>query len=882
MDRAGMYPLTPISVTRLSATIKFRVSLPEGSQSARANSSMPILPDMQPPDCRPLDQQVNDSSPMPSSGRLSAKRRKVGGSGSSPSTPNAVEAVKRTSRRSLNAVLLKENEPIDDDSHREPSPTEQILEDEAAAESMSPKPTNEAAAEAIPGSEPASRSAGRQKRKPRRYSTEVANTEVAERLVLEPKSILTPSKRERSRPRKSVAFEQTTPAGGEVDLGFKDIPIDHPPPPVQTPTPRKRGRPPKNNDLQELSQPEKVVTADVAEETGPRNTRDLQDLPQPENAVTADVSEETVPPKRGRGRPRKIRDPQELSQPEKVTKSPKSNPRIPIILEPDEEEEEDEEVCAICENGDSEAPNEIMFCDSCDLAVHQECYNITTIPEGEWLCSDCQPEDPAEDTADAQQAVSEIPSESIFDIGGSEPPAILGLEDHLMTMQRLLLDKLTGRKRLKLHDLDDEFQKVYQVVEQTVMSGEGNSMLVIGARGSGKTTLVETVISDLSIEHRENFHVVRLNGFTHTDDKLALRDIWRQLGREMEVEEDLTAKTNNYADTLTSLLALLSHPTELSEDRANHMAKSVVFILDEFELFASHPRQTLLYNLFDIAQARKAPIAVLGVTTKIDVVETLEKRVKSRFSHRYVHLPLPRSLPAFWEICKEGLQADMDELVDAGFDPGVPGQEEFLEYWDTMINSLYNDDAPYKAHLQRIFYRSKSVPAFFSTCILPIASLTPRSLPLTSASFPAHSTLSPPDSKLHILQGLSDLDLALLICAARLDVVLDTDTCNFAMAYDEYSTLTARQRIQASSTGIGALSASYKVWGREAAMGSWETLVDYELLVPASMGAGPMGGLGGGGVGREGKMWKVDVGLEEIAGSVGGLTSVMTKWCKEI
>jgi hypothetical protein len=50
------------------------------------------------------------------------------------------------------------------------------------------------------------------------------------------------------------------------------------------------------------------------------------------------------------------------------------------------------------------------------------------------------------------------------------------------------------------------------------------------------------VISDLSEEHRENFHVIRLNGFIHTDDKLALREIWRQLGREMEVEEDLTSK----------------------------------------------------------------------------------------------------------------------------------------------------------------------------------------------------------------------------------------------------------------------------------------------------------------------------------------------------
>jgi origin recognition complex subunit 4 len=36
----------------------------------------------------------------------------------------------------------------------------------------------------------------------------------------------------------------------------------------------------------------------------------------------------------------------------------------------------------------------------------------------------------------------------------------------------------------------------------------------------------------------QHFHVVRLNGFIHTDDKLALREMWRQLGKEMEVEDD--------------------------------------------------------------------------------------------------------------------------------------------------------------------------------------------------------------------------------------------------------------------------------------------------------------------------------------------------------
>ena len=112
--------------------------------------------------------------------------------------------------------------------------------------------------------------------------------------------------------------------------------------------------------------------------------------------------------------------------------------------------------------------------------------------------------------------------------------------------------------------------------------------------------------------------------------------------------------------------------------------------MDEFDLFTTHSRQTLLYNLFDIAQAKKAPIVVLGLTTRIDVVESLEKRVKSRFSHRYVHLSLPRSLPAFWDICKAGLTVDTEELDLEGFGDGVAGQNEFLSFWQGMIEvSLY-------------------------------------------------------------------------------------------------------------------------------------------------------------------------------------------------
>lgn len=385
--------------------------------------------------------------------------------------------------------------------------------------------------------------------------------------------------------------------------------------------------------------------------------------------------------------------------------------------------------------------------------------------------------------------------------------------------------------------------------------------------------MVDTVLSDIYKEHEHDFHVVRLNGFVHTDDKLALKDIWRQLGKEMEVEDDLIGKTNNYADTLASLLALLSHPSEIAEAQEGVTSKSVVFVIDEFDLFATHARQTLLYNLFDIAQARKAPIAVLGLTNRIDVVESLEKRVKSRFSHRYVYLSLPKNVSGFWDICKQGLMVDDEDAKTEGLDMSLKGFTQFQNYWTKMVADLFKD-ASFKDHIEYHYYSTKSVPAFLGSCILAVANLSSTNMSLQFSPVPNIALgMDPPDSKLHLLESLSDLDLALLVSAARLDIVAHTDTVNFAMAYDEYTALIGRQRVQSSTSGMLAMGGGVRVWGRDVAEMAWERLVSLGLLLPTGVG-GRYGGL-------EGRMWKVDITLEEIPIAV-KLSTVLARWCKEI
>ena len=236
------------------------------------------------------------------------------------------------------------------------------------------------------------------------------------------------------------------------------------------------------------------------------------------------------------------------------------------------------------------------------------------------------------------------------------PPALSALHDGLNT------DGPRAAVRSELVDL----------LGRTMERIENVSTLLVGPRGAGKHRLLSSVLRQLARRDLEGdvgdggatggssplvgsppilgspnggseldgagFLRVDLHPMLVQDEPTALMAIASQL----RVNYSSATLRGSFCDGLRNLMHLLTRtcPAGAGEEvTKGEQRQPVIFVLHAFEQFCARPKQTLLYSIFDLMQTDNASMAVIGLTTRIDVADLLEKRVRSRCGHRQMWLP---------------------------------------------------------------------------------------------------------------------------------------------------------------------------------------------------------------------------------------------------
>ncbi|XP_063487150.1 origin recognition complex subunit 4 isoform X3 [Symphalangus syndactylus] len=313
---------------------------------------------------------------------------------------------------------------------------------------------------------------------------------------------------------------------------------------------------------------------------------------------------------------------------------------------------------------------------------------------------------------------------------------LFGVQVQYKTIQRLGQVPRGREERKFLH--------LSELLKRTAVHGESNSVLIIGPRGSGKTMLINHALKELmEIEEvSENVLQVHLNGLLQINDKIALKEITRQLNLENVVGDKVFG---SFAENLSFLLEALKKGDRIS-------SCPVIFILDEFDLFAYHKNQTLLYNLFDISQSAQTPIAVIGLTCRLYV-----KIFKEQLS-------LPAEFP----------------------------DKVFAEKWNENVQYL-SEDRSVQEVLQKHFNISKNLRSLHMLLMLALNRVTASHPCMTAVDLMEASQLCSMDSKANIVHGLSVLEICLIIAMKHLNDIYEEEPFNFQMVYNEFQKFVQRK-----------------------------------------------------------------------------------------
>ena len=201
--------------------------------------------------------------------------------------------------------------------------------------------------------------------------------------------------------------------------------------------------------------------------------------------------------------------------------------------------------------------------------------------------------------------------------------------------------------------------------------------------------------------------------------------------------------------------------------------------MDEFDLFTKNKTQLLLYTLLNTIQSSSSPMFMIGATCRIDVLDLLEKRIKSRFSHRQIYLFNDYTFETYIELAKFFIQSNLNTKNSKTI-------SEFLK-------NLFEDKNILKFFVRQYEY-DRSMATIKRLLILPSLVFDQMSKediksmnlePVKNELVKSYNLLNI-DTKYSLLSGLSILELTLVVVMLEMSEIYPDEPFNFELVYTAY------------------------------------------------------------------------------------------------
>ena|SRR3990167_1069316 len=230
--------------------------------------------------------------------------------------------------------------------------------------------------------------------------------------------------------------------------------------------------------------------------------------------------------------------------------------------------------------------------------------------------------------------------------------------------------------------LQEQKSMVENILQGVIENQHSDSFMLVGAPGTGKSLLLQQILSNLHKTHKGKLIEIRLNGLLHSDPRVGCQHILESMG-------------NNQA------FGSFEAETEKIINLFEGKNKTIIVILDKLDLFANlyQGKQSLLYFLFDLLHNPRIYLCIVCMTNRYDCISLLEKRVISRFSQLQIRFYTPAEIEDYLSLIKS-------RLLIPTTNSQLP--KKTIQEYNESVNVLFRNDLSFFSIVERMFLSSKS------------------------------------------------------------------------------------------------------------------------------------------------------------------------------